>query len=110
MKKPQLTERQYQMMNVIWQYWVANGHAPTFREIGATMGIASTNGVKSQVRALVAKRFLIQSPGKDRALWPADLRDKVQSLAAGQHEAWQTKQRKIGFKTITHGYVTKVTS
>lgn len=46
----------------------AHGSAPTMREIGAHMGIASTNGVNDHLRALERKGWLARRPGRARAL------------------------------------------
>jgi repressor LexA len=47
------------------------GYPPTLREIGAHMGIRSTNGVNDHLRALERKGYLTREDMKSRALRPA---------------------------------------
>src|SRR5262249_54488693 len=49
------------------------GYPPTLREIGAHMGIRSTNGVNDHLRALERKGYLTREDMKSRALRPLDL-------------------------------------
>lgn len=58
MVKPELTERQKQILDYIESLIVERGHSPTIREIGARFGISSTNGVRSHLAALVKKGYL----------------------------------------------------
>jgi repressor LexA len=46
------------------------GYPPTLREIGAQMGIRSTNGVNDHLRALERKGYLTREDMKSRALRP----------------------------------------
>src|SRR6476661_5262363 len=46
------------------------GYPPTLREIGARMGIRSTNGVNDHLRALERKGYLTREDMKSRALRP----------------------------------------
>ena len=46
------------------------GYPPTLREIGAKMGIRSTNGVNDHLRALERKGYLTREDMKSRALRP----------------------------------------
>lgn len=48
------------------------GYPPTLREIGAQMGIRSTNGVSDHLRALERKGHLRREDMKSRALRPVD--------------------------------------
>jgi len=55
------------------------GYPPTLREIGARMGIRSTNGVNDHLRALERKGYLKREDMKSRALRPTPVpRDGVQ--------------------------------
>jgi repressor LexA len=54
------------------------GYPPTLREIGARMGIRSTNGVNDHLRALERKGYLTREDMKSRALRPTNL--AVQAL------------------------------
>jgi repressor LexA len=49
------------------------GYPPTLREIGAQMGIRSTNGVNDHLRALERKGYLTREDMKSRALRPVRL-------------------------------------
>ena len=49
------------------------GYPPTLREIGAHMGIRSTNGVNDHLRALERKGYLTREDMKSRALRPCDV-------------------------------------
>ncbi len=53
--------------------WIAafvdqHGYAPTLREIGAAMGIASTKGVSDHLVAMRRKGWLDWVPGKSRTI------------------------------------------
>jgi repressor LexA len=58
------------------------GYPPTLREIGARMGIRSTNGVNDHLRALERKGYLTREDMKSRALRPVTLAAGA-SLASG---------------------------
>ncbi len=68
-----LTERQQQVLHYIRQSIHERGYPPTLREIGAHMGIRSTNGVNDHLRALERKGYLTREDMKSRALRPKDL-------------------------------------
>ncbi len=68
-----LTERQQQVLHYIRQSINERGYPPTLREIGAHMGIRSTNGVNDHLRALERKGYLTREDMKSRALRPLDL-------------------------------------
>src|SRR5689334_9995891 len=68
-----LTERQQQVLHYIRQSITERGYPPTLREIGAYMGIRSTNGVNDHLRALERKGYLTREDMKSRALRPRDL-------------------------------------
>jgi repressor LexA len=75
-----LTDRQNQVLHYIRQSITERGYPPTLREIGAHMGIRSTNGVNDHLRALERKGYLTREDMKSRALRPRDL-DPVESGA-----------------------------
>ena len=50
-----LTDRQAEVLRFIRSYGNTHGMAPTLREIGAAMGIGSTNGVAFHLQALERK-------------------------------------------------------
>jgi repressor LexA len=68
-----LTERQQQVLHYIRQSISDRGYPPTLREIGAHMGIRSTNGVNDHLRALERKGYLTREDMKSRALRPKDM-------------------------------------
>ncbi len=67
-----LTERQQQGAPLSSGSRLAERGAipPTLREIGARMGIRSTNGVNDHLRALERKGYLTREDMKSRALRP----------------------------------------
>jgi repressor LexA len=68
-----LTDRQQMVLDYIRQSITDRGYPPTLREIGARMGIRSTNGVNDHLRALERKGYLTREDMKSRALRPTDL-------------------------------------
>jgi repressor LexA len=77
-----LTDRQQQVLHYIRQSIHERGYPPTLREIGAHMGIRSTNGVNDHLRALERKGYLTREDMKSRALRPRDL-DPVSGNGSG---------------------------
>ncbi len=65
-----LTHRQQMVLDYIKQSITDRGYPPTLREIGARMGIRSTNGVNDHLRALERKGYLTREDMKSRALRP----------------------------------------
>ena len=62
------TARQAEALDWITDYLRRNGMPPTIREIGDAMGIASPNGVRNHLNALVRKRLLRRAePAAGRA-------------------------------------------
>jgi len=68
-----LTQRQHQVLDFIRQSITERGYPPTLREIGAHMGIRSTNGVNDHLRALERKGYLTREDMKSRALRPCGM-------------------------------------
>lgn len=68
-----LTHRQQQVLDFIRESISERGYPPTLREIGAHMGIRSTNGVNDHLRALERKGYLTREDMKSRALRPKDM-------------------------------------
>jgi len=68
-----LTARQEQVLRFIRFSIRDRGYPPTLREIGAHMGIKSTNGVNDHLRALERKGYLTREDMKSRALRPKDM-------------------------------------
>lgn len=68
-----LTHRQQMVLDYIRRSISDRGYPPTLREIGAFMGIRSTNGVNDHLRALERKGYLTREDMKSRALRPANM-------------------------------------
>src|ERR671939_670148 len=67
-----LTQRQQMVLDFIRQSIADRGYPPTLREIGARMGIRSTNGVNDHLRALERKGYLTREDMKSRTLRPTE--------------------------------------
>jgi repressor LexA len=65
-----LSPRQREILDFIVAAIDSNGVVPTYREIGAALGIGSTNGVSDRIKALERKGFLERTggPGSPRSL------------------------------------------
>src|SRR5215831_4814559 len=81
-----LTQRQQMVLDFIRQSISDRGYPPTLREIGAHMGIRSTNGVNDHLRALERKGYLTREDMKSRALRPRDLEPAPRSEQPGVPE------------------------
>ena len=82
-----LTQRQQMVLDFIRQSISDRGYPPTLREIGARMGIRSTNGVNDHLRALERKGYLTREDMKSRALRPTTTHDVVQTLGDANGKA-----------------------
>src|SRR5450432_1682565 len=76
-----LTARQQMVLDFIRQSITDRGYPPTLREIGARMGIRSTNGVNDHLRALERKGYLTREDMKSRALRPMDPHNELGTAA-----------------------------
>jgi repressor LexA len=72
------------VLDFIRQSIVDRGYPPTLREIGARMGIRSTNGVNDHLRALERKGYLTREDMKSRALRPTNI-DAANGGTNGAH-------------------------
>lgn len=68
MIKPQLTDRQKDVYELIRSLIQDRGYGPTVREIGEHFGIRSPNGVMCHLRALERKGLIIRKANKSRAI------------------------------------------
>jgi repressor LexA len=66
-----LTPRQREVLEFVTTCIHQYGYSPTIREIGRHLGIKSTNGVTTHIRALEAKGYLVRDRQKNRTLRPA---------------------------------------
>jgi repressor LexA len=64
----QLTERQRQVYEYIYDKIRNRGYGPTVREIGEKFQISSPNGVMCHLKALEKKGLIHRSPNKSRAI------------------------------------------
>jgi repressor LexA len=82
-----LTDRQQQVLRYIRESIQERGYPPTLREIGAHMGIRSTNGVNDHLRALERKGYLTREDMKSRALRPTQLDGLGEATPANDQSA-----------------------
>jgi len=68
MTKPQLTDRQKDVYELIRSLIQDRGYGPTVREIGENFGIKSPNGVMCHLRALEKKGLIVRKANKSRAI------------------------------------------
>jgi repressor LexA len=68
MPSDQLTEKQQKTLAFIQEEIKKRGRPPTLREIGAEVGISSTNGVRYLLEALERKGFLVRSAMLSRGI------------------------------------------
>lgn len=81
---PPLTERQQQVLGFIRDSIHYRGRPPTLREIGAHMGIRSTNCVNDHLRALERKGYLTRT--KDAA--------EAAIAAMRAAKSWRARERR----------------
>jgi repressor LexA len=82
-----LTQRQQMVLDFIRQSIHDRGYPPTLREIGARMGIRSTNGVNDHLRALERKGYLTREDMKSRALRPTNIGGEPESETVASEPA-----------------------
>jgi SOS-response transcriptional repressor LexA len=63
-----MTPRQREVLDAIRELTAARGAAPTLRELGARLGITSTNAVSDHLKYLQIQGLLTWEPGKSRTL------------------------------------------
>jgi repressor LexA len=77
--RPQLTARQQQILDYIDHEVRTTGVPPSIRQIGTALGISSTNGVRTHLKALEKKGYIHRNLRTSRGI--ATL-DRLQRLAA----------------------------
>src|SRR5215510_1000141 len=82
------------VLDFIRQSIADRGYPPTLREIGARMGIRSTNGVNDHLRALERKGYLTREDMKSRALRPTFLDAKA--IGGNGHDTVRDGRDAIG--------------
>jgi repressor LexA len=63
-----LTPRQQRILNTLRESIERRGYPPSIREIGETVGLASSSSVAHQLRVLEQKGFIKRDPNRPRAL------------------------------------------
>lgn len=81
--RPKLTARQQEILDYIEQVVSTSGVPPSIRQIGAALGISSTNGVRSHLKALEKKGYIHRSLRTSRGIAMLD-RLKQSATAALQ--------------------------
>lgn len=82
-----LTARQRDILLAVVRHFGEHMAPPTVRDVGNAVGIASPNGVMSQLKALARKGW-IELPGKQaRGIRVPDLADAVRRIADQQAAA-----------------------
>jgi repressor LexA len=82
--KPKLTARQQQLLNYIEREVSTTGVPPSLREIGAALGISSTNGVRSHLKALEKKGYIHRNLRTSRGIAMLGRIKRVTSTALQQ--------------------------
>jgi SOS-response transcriptional repressor LexA len=65
--KEMLSDRQYAILQFIYQYKTDHGFVPSIREICRAVEISSTSVVNYNMERLTAQGYLLRTPGKARA-------------------------------------------
>jgi repressor LexA len=88
----EISDRQLDILKYIQRQLEDHGYPPTIREIGAEVGLRSTNGVAEHLRSLIRKGYLEKEDMKSRALTPTD---KARAVTRPAHAAgaagWQPR-------------------
>jgi repressor LexA len=79
--RPKLTARQQQLLHYIEQVVSTTGVPPSIRQIGAALGISSTNGVRSHLKALEKKGYIQRSLRTSRGITMLDRIKRVTTRA-----------------------------
>ncbi len=66
--RDRLTERQNQVYEFLRDYSRRNGRPPTIKEIGASLGVRSTNGVHKMLVVLETKGYITRTPNEARGI------------------------------------------
>ncbi|MBO0808098.1 MAG: transcriptional repressor LexA [Actinobacteria bacterium] len=91
---PELTPRQRSIMQVVGDSIRFYGYAPTLREIGEAVGLASTSSVAHQLSRLEKKGYLSRGAGRPRTAVVLPLTDPATERGAG-HANGDTAEQKI---------------
>ena len=67
-ERPPLTQKEREVLNFIREYWKNYQLYPSFREIGAGIGLRSASSVSRYIRSLTEKGEIMPHKGKMRCL------------------------------------------
>ena len=87
-----LTQRQQMVLDFIRQSIADRGYPPTLREIGAHMGIRSTNGTNDHLRALERKGYIQRDTLRARGVVVID--GVTEPVLPGPHE-WREENKRL---------------
>jgi repressor LexA len=76
-----ITSKQRAILDFIVEFRGANGYSPSIRDIGAHIGVSSTNGVNDHLKALIRKGFLRRDRYVARSIVPIE-RDPFHDVPA----------------------------
>jgi repressor LexA len=79
--RPKLTARQQELLRYIERVVSTTGVPPSIRQIGAALGISSTNGVRSHLKALEKKGYIHRSLRTSRGIAMLDRIKRVATTA-----------------------------
>lgn len=88
------TARQQKVLDFLAEYAAAHGYPPTLREIGAHMGIRSTNGVNDHLRALERKGLIRRNLMTSRSSVVTNASPCADSFASAIQE-WRGENRAL---------------
>lgn len=63
-----LTDKQEEILNVIYNYVLKNGFSPSIREIMASVNISSTSTIKGHLDKMKAKNYITWREGMPRTI------------------------------------------
>ena len=67
-ERPVLTQKEREVLNFIREYWKKYQLYPSFREIGAGIGLRSASSVNRYIHSLTEKGEILPHKGKMRCL------------------------------------------
>ncbi len=90
MTREALTQRQRSILDFVVSFLRERGYPPTLREIGAHLGIKSTNGVSDHLRALERKGYIVRSSMLSRGIRPIDEAADVLAATTAERDAYRS--------------------
>jgi SOS-response transcriptional repressor LexA len=83
-----MTAGQRKMMDAVHDFWKANGHAPSLRELQEILGYKSVSQSHATLKALRDRGWLISSPNKARSLRLSSYGIRLYNGEAKRKEKW----------------------